>query len=102
MSCGYVACFAQTRVLCPPAQASSNNANQQEFEFDAWPSEAAKAKIDHAKPLGAKYIAICEQERELSEKFWEYDSDASSELSPMEEDVSDQVIQEGVLKESEK
>ena len=51
-------------------------------EFDAWPSEEGKAKIEHAKRLGSKYAEICSNHRELPlpHEWWEYDSDESSEL----------------------
>ena len=68
-----------------PAEVGGEDTNLQ--EFDAWPSEEAKEKIEHAKRLGSKYMEIIAQHprRELPDKWWEYDSDESTTL----EDESD-------------
>ncbi len=62
----------------PPTKEGAKNAGH--VEFDAWPSGEGKAKVEHAKRLGYKYVEICEFGGKLPEQWWEYDSDESSEL----------------------
>lgn len=52
-----------------------------EKEFDVWPSQEAKGKIEHARRLASKYMAIVQQRGNLPDKWWEYDSDESSALN---------------------
>ena len=65
---------------------TENDANEQ--EFDAWPSEEAKQKIEHAKHLATKYTNIVGNGGQLPSKWWEYDSDESSEFSEPEAQVN--------------
>lgn len=49
--------------------------------FDAWPSKEGNERTEHAKRLFGKYEEIYNsQDRALPPKWWEYDSDASTEL----------------------
>ena len=71
--CGVMRLEDNAEAKAPPNEAS-------EVEFDAWPSDEGKARVEHAKRLGNKYAEICANYGELPEQWWEYDSDESSEL----------------------